>query len=159
MTAVQALTNRCIVSQNGKVSFAGSPTEAIKIYLDKNLESLSLDFSNTPRSRKDMGIHLKIQRINVTSDAAEGLLMDAQINLEAKISSSKSYKGIRSGITIFDQNEQPIASGFSSEFELNEGENNTIRFNLPKQFLAPGVFHLRCRFLKVPRKLDEPTLT
>jgi lipopolysaccharide transport system ATP-binding protein len=142
MTAVQALTNRCIVLQNGNVSFVGSPSEAIRIYLDKNLESLSLDFSEKPRNRKDLGIRAKILRIRIASDTAEGILMDSQINIEATISSSQGYQNIRSGITIFDRNEQPISSGFSSEFELNQGENNIIRFNLPKQFLAPGHFSL-----------------
>ena len=142
MTAVQALTNRCIVLQNGSVSFVGNPTEAIRIYLEKNLESLSLDFSDKPRTRKDMGIHARIQRIRITSDTAEGLLMDSQVILEATISSTISYQNIRSGITIFDRNEQPIASGFSTEFELSEGENNIVRFNLPKLFLAPGLFSL-----------------
>ena len=142
MTAVQALTNRCIVLQNGNVSFVGSSSEAIRIYLDKNLESLSLDFSDKPRNNKAMGIHAKIQRIMIQGDSAEGLLMDSQVTLKAAISATKNFQNIRSGITIFDRNEQPIASGFSSEFDLIEGENNIIRFCLPRQFLAPGLFSL-----------------
>jgi lipopolysaccharide transport system ATP-binding protein len=142
MTAVQALTNRCIVLQNGNISFVGSPSEAIRIYLDKNLESLSLDFSDKPRNNKAMGIHAKIQRIVIQGDSAEGLLMDSQVALKATISATKNFQNIRSGITIFDRNEQPIASGFSSEFDLIEGEDNIIRFVLPRQFLAPGLFSL-----------------
>jgi hypothetical protein len=89
-----------------------------------------------------MGIHAKIQRIVIQSDSGEGLLMDSQVTLEATISAAKNLQNIRSGITIFDRNEQPIASGFSSEFDLIEGENNIIRFLLPRQFLAPGLFSL-----------------
>lgn len=146
MNTIRQLCERCIVLDKGKVVFMGDVEEAIGVYLGSSL-STSLYYNCDNLVREPIGdaqIHVHSVELKNTS---ESIIYDSEkLEIEVKYLSQQAYPNVLFRLIVFSSHQIPVGMCVSSGSFFAEVGENTTRFRINCQNLAPGQYFGRIVF-------------
>jgi lipopolysaccharide transport system ATP-binding protein len=141
MGAVIQLTNRAIVLAQGKISFAGGPSEAVGQYVqDRQINSaVEFDVRNAKRNWTGTG-DAKIQKLRFDRSLSHFEFLEP-IRYILNVKAERAVERVRVSMTVYARHGAPVGSCFSADCEgLKAGEEREIVVNLSSVRLAPGTY-------------------
>ena len=141
MPVILQLAHRCVVLENGKVSFTGAPEKAVEVYLNGAGASSSIRFYVEDTPRKFVGtfaakiIELWFSRALPIFKATEDFCFVVKFRASQRISNA------RVSMTILTSDGTPVGSCFSDDsISLEADCEAEIEVRLTRPGLAPGAY-------------------
>ncbi|MDQ8204987.1 ABC transporter ATP-binding protein [Pelagicoccus sp. SDUM812003] len=143
--AVLQLTTRCILLENGSLTFSGSPKDCVAMHTGngaiKNQTIFDLTKHRREHDTKKLAefTELSIERPTPTFSPKEDIVFNA------KFKTSKEISNFRFSLTIYNNNnETPVGCSFGKTINQRIEANNIGRheIRIPNHRLAPGKYHI-----------------
>jgi lipopolysaccharide transport system ATP-binding protein len=144
MAALEQLTTRCVLLENGRLAFEGPTSAAIAKYLDGSARSQSRYFGADLRRRND-GLSRAIEFVELSlEDAPNGWVSGGlDLRLSLKVACKSSNTPFRFSGTLFQASGSPVGSFFTPDIPAIEPATTaTYSFSLPTASLAPASYYL-----------------
>jgi lipopolysaccharide transport system ATP-binding protein len=143
MSAVQALTRRCVLLRNGAIEAAGPTDAVISHYASMSGDLTLTDVREIPRHSPHLGILARICEIRPSPSTGESFLFGETLKFSILARISTGIPRIRCGITILDVGGAPIMTAFSSVVQCSaDGGEVAFELTIPDSRLAPGTYSL-----------------
>lgn len=158
MVSVQKLCTKCLVLENGSISFSGNSDESIRNYLaDK---SIAYNFSNKKRNTSSHKAEIKnIVFKNCNGEIISVIMSGQKVFLEIEIEIKKGFSQLSVGVGIYDQNNNPQFHCSSETISKNYNIENisgifTANLEINKWPLSKGEFFINS-YLRESHELLE----
>ena len=142
MPVILQLARRCVVLENGEVSFVGDPEKAVDVYLNGTVgqSSVMFDVADSPRnaggSLAAKILMLRFPRLLPIFEA------DEDFEFSVKIKARDRIENLRVSMVIFASDGTPLGACFSEgALHLMRGEEMEVEVSLANPRLAPGAYY------------------
>lgn len=139
MASINALCNKALVMQNGKMVFDGGISDGMDYYLKSNTKNSSAQYSNDKPKETDI---ISIKILNTEGNVAISHNYSDEITIEFKLQVEANMKGLVLGFRIKDQKERNI---FTSQFDLDrlplKAGIQSLKVKIPGGILVPNQYY------------------
>ena len=143
LSTIQALTNRTLLLDHGRLVASGPTTEVIQHYLRKPEDATATiyDVEKTPRETANLSRAVTIVRVALDRPVNR-LAQDEPLGILLTVRGNEGVKGFGFMTSIYGPAGLPVGSVFAPETHcIEDGELATFRIVLPPLRLAPGSYH------------------
>ena len=157
MGAVQRLTQRCLLIQEGSVVANGETDRVLAQYQQAAMDrsTATYDVTKSPRLFPELSRKVEFLTLEMENCPTKLLPADADIMLRITVRGNESIEGFRFGLTVSRVDGTPVGSSWGSHIHsICKGEVGTFGLTLHKPHLAPGLYNLA---LGVSRRKDLVT--
>ena len=148
MVAIQSISRRCILVDQGRVTRDGEPSAIIKCYLTQGVDSIPSDIDTSNRKRPDgLAKDLRVTRVRLlTDDGYARLLSRAPLALELELEVVRRVAGVSVGFSVYSAEGirlfQCHNTNEGSPYSCLEPGRYRIRGVLQDLALPPGRYQL-----------------
>jgi len=145
MGAIQQLTQRCLLLQEGRVLAIGESASVIARYQQMAMDrsTTTLDVTRTPRLVPELSRKVEFLTLEMENCRARMVPADADLTLRITVRGNDCIESFRFGLTVFRLDGTPVGSSWGLPIHsIQKGEVGTFRLTLHQPHLAPGVYHL-----------------
>jgi lipopolysaccharide transport system ATP-binding protein len=143
LSTIQALTNRTLLLDHGRLVASGPTTEVIQHYLRKPEDATATiyDVEKTPRETANLSRAVTIVRVALDRPVNR-LGQEEPLGILVTVRGNEGVKGFGFMTSIYGPAGLPVGSVFGPETHcIEHGELATFRIVLPPLRLAPGSYH------------------
>jgi len=159
MAAIKSLCTKTIVIDNGATVFEGSTGKGIQYYLSQDGSDIVSNYRmfNPSGTEEPDGVQVKsvgIRTVNGTFDDP----LDREQDLRVEIVLNKATTDLVNCILVFkDFDGKPMftVNNSHSNFQLDFSGENTVHFDIPKNFFNPGDFSVDFFISKNRKRIFE----
>ena len=153
MAAVKSLCTKCIVLQNGKVSFTGGVGKGIEFYLS----NAKVDQFYSNDSSSNLNRFIKIYLTDDKDCEIKKPIQRKQNVFLNFVISANDIAGLRFGTTLFTGMNEPVISFPFSEKDhfINKKSNYHLKIQLPTSILKGGDYFVEAALWKVGQVYDQ----
>jgi lipopolysaccharide transport system ATP-binding protein len=145
MGAVQRLTQRCLLLEEGSVVASGESASVMARYQESALDSSAAtsDVSKAFRPLPDLSRKVEFLTLEIEKCPARQVSADADLTLRITVRGNDFIESFRFGLTVFRLDGTPVGSSWGSPVHsIEKGALGTFRLTLRQPHLAPGVYYL-----------------
>lgn len=125
MATIKQLCERCIVLNKGKIVFDGDVSEAINIYLERNVyeNKRYIDLSKSRRQSEEYGRKLKIKGFEFLGQDGATCVQGTKIRCRIEWDLYENVEGFQTQMVIIDNELNPVGTMYSEVLQLNYEDN------------------------------------
>jgi lipopolysaccharide transport system ATP-binding protein len=145
MGAVQQLTNRCVLLNEGRFVTSGAPSAVIAEYQRLAMErsTTALDVSDAPRPYPDLSRRAEFISLDFADCPTRLLEADDDVAVRVTVRGKLAVKNFVFGMTVYKQDGTPVGSSWDvSSHSVDRGEICDYDLRLRRPNLAPGLYYL-----------------
>ncbi len=141
MSAVQALTQRCVWLAQGSAVGVGPTPEVVSDYLNSMTGSSTVDVTDAPRDQPHHASRVRLRRISALMPGGFGFPFNDELLFEIELESYAAHSGLRFGLTVRDASGAPVLSSITPPaVSTVDGETSVHQLSLSDTRLAPGSY-------------------
>ncbi len=144
MGAIQQLTQRCVLLQEGRVAAIGISPEIIARYQDVAMDrtTTTYDVASAPRRFPDLRREVEFLSLELENCPTKTVAAGTDIALKITVRGNERVENFRFSLTVFRIDGIPVGCCFGSPFlSIQKGEAATFRLTLHDPQLAPGLYY------------------
>lgn len=141
--AIQSLTERCLLIDNGRLISFGQTDGVVEDYLRSFHEDPVEDTSSLPRSKPQHGSKIMIRRIEPMPGTPMGFFLGQDLSFRITLHSKIQREGLRFGATVSHISGYPVFTTFSpADVSATASNTSTYELTLRDTRIAPGTYTL-----------------
>jgi lipopolysaccharide transport system ATP-binding protein len=142
MASIRALTTRSAVISHGALTFVGSTSDAMNLYLDQNGLDDFGDVRGVERPFGGLSRDLEFVRLGFVHERDQAMPEGTPLIFEMTAYSKRRPEAFIVGLSILDQDHVAVGATFTRSLPpVPVGELKTLRLRAATQHLAPGRYH------------------
>ena len=144
MGAIQQLTEKCMLLQNGRIILEGPTIDVVDHYLNSSSDysPVRYNLENAPRRNKNLQRQIEFIGLEFENSTTNIFPTDAAIDIQINVRGNVGVDKFRFSMTIYRIDGTPIGSFFGPEkHSLKKGEAATFRLELTDLRLAQGMYY------------------
>ncbi len=139
MSAIQSLTNSCVLMSGGRSVMHDETKKVVTEYLNLFRSSSGEDFSEAARYSFELGQKIRIMKIRAKTPIEYGYYFNDDLVFEIELDSKVKKEGLRFGVTIADAGGQGIlTTSTACDIDVEEGERAVFEIRLSDTNIVPG---------------------
>jgi lipopolysaccharide transport system ATP-binding protein len=151
MAAVNALCSRCVIMQNGRITFDGSATEATPRYYAESVSRATdgSDLLSMPRDGNGKAKFSKIviKPLDSTGEGCEAAYSGSDLDIEIEVRCERDFSGCNLAVVFYDATGYRVMdtnTAQKGEFvSMRAGQTARAHFLLREVLLRPGHYFVR----------------
>lgn len=155
MSAIEQLTQKCFVINDGQCVYEGPSEDAVDYYLDRQQKQLaeSSNVSQLPRASWAGDQSVKLIRAEIPGLVHSKLDSSTPIAIELELECERDVSSFSFGITLHYRDGTPIGSLFSDEVgPIQSGQRQNFAVDIDVEGLAPGHYWMTVGVMRGKRE-------
>ena len=149
MHLVQSMCNRCILLDQGKISFIGATTDSVSCYLEIQKSS---GFSEDRRHPEvDYDAPVVIEKLDISPASGDAIRSGEKVEVTLHYRSARDFDGVSWNFFIWTRDQQVLITAgrarFSNIRQRLESGTGQFRCAIPNLNLVPGTYALKAEIL------------
>ena len=164
MNTIRRLCDRCVVLDAGRVLHDGDVEEGIAAYMDRSLGQNDVDMSLDERTRSGLPVDrgLRMRRLTLEDKLTPVYTEGEALRLRVRVDVTRPLSDVMFRITLRTDGDVGLGTSWSERMSFDAPGERTVRFELPLDAIARGVFYASIGFFRAdevgrPVMLDHIT--
>jgi lipopolysaccharide transport system ATP-binding protein len=151
MSTIRSLCDRCIVLDQGRVIFDGSPEEAISVYLNRGVEKNEVDIDLTAKTHLNRGLDtgLTMCRLRLEDRVTPAYDTSEVMRLRFRVSITKPLKNVRFRMILRNSIDQSVGTAWSEPVDFDETGEKVVSYRFPLNRLCRGTLYASIGFFRI----------
>lgn len=142
MASIRTLTTRSAVISHGALTFVGSTSDAVSLYLEQNSTEGIGNVRAAERPYGGLSRDMEFARLGFRAEEDRRVVAGEPLTFEVTAHTVRRPEAFIIGLTILDEEHVPVGSMLTGPSSpISEGKTETLRLRAATQCLAPGRYH------------------
>jgi lipopolysaccharide transport system ATP-binding protein len=148
MSTIRSLCDRCIVLDQGRIIFDGSPEEAISVYLNRGVEKNEVDIDLTAKTHLNRGLDtgLTMSRLRLEDRVTPAYDTSEVMRLRFRVNITKPLKNVRFRMILRNSIDQSVGTAWSEPTDFDETGEAEVVYRFPLNRLCRGTLYASISF-------------